>query len=386
MRYIFIQSHPIQYNAPLFKYLTSEGFKLKVLFLSDESIKGSKDIQFGKKIKWDIDLLDGYSYQFIKNSSWKPSIYNGFFGLINIQIIKIIAKEPKSVFVIHGWAYFSNILILIFAKIYGHKVALRGESPLNQELLNSTLKLFCRKLVFKHLLFRYINYFFYIGTQNRRFYEYYGVPQRKMLFTPYSVDNDRFQKSNKFSKIESKLILGLQPEKKIVLFLAKFIEKKRPLDLIEVFSELEFKNHQLLMVGDGELREKMENEIILKGLDGQVKIIGFINQSEIHHYYNSADLFVLCSGVGETWGLSVNEAMNYNLPILVSDVSGCSIDLVHPNLNGFIFPTGNLSILKFHLLKVLEDPIKYSNSLSIISKYSYKEFANSLKKINNQEF
>ena len=81
---IFINSHPIQYFAPLYKYMNAHGVKTKAWYCSDESIKGGLDVQFGVDVKWDIPLLEGYEYKFFKNQSWKPSHFNGFFGLINL--------------------------------------------------------------------------------------------------------------------------------------------------------------------------------------------------------------------------------------------------------------------------------------------------------------
>ncbi len=66
-----------------------------------------------------------------------------------------------------------------------------------------------------------------------------------------------------------------------------------------------------------------------------VHLTGFINQSVIPKYYAIGDAFVMCSQEGETWGLSVNEAMNFALPIVVSDMVGCSEDLVEEGQNGY---------------------------------------------------
>jgi len=100
----------------------------------------------------------------------------------------------------------------------------------------------------------------------------------------------------------------------------------------------------LVMVGEGELRTEIENFINDNKL-ANVHLPGFINQSEIVKYYAVADVFVLCSGEGETWGLSVNEAMNFNLPVVVSEMAGCAHDLVQFGVNGFVFKCGNVRVL-----------------------------------------
>ncbi|MEC8209146.1 MAG: glycosyltransferase, partial [Verrucomicrobiota bacterium] len=57
-----------------------------------------------------------------------------------------------------------------------------------------------------------------------------------------------------------------------------------------------------------------------------------------------ADCAVLPSAFGETWGLVVNEAQIFGLPVIVSDRVGCFPDLVTPK-TGRVFPSGDESAL-----------------------------------------
>lgn len=81
MKLAIISSHPIQYNAPLFKLLTQRGnLSVKVFYTwGKQSIEPKYDPGFGKTIQWDIPLLDGYNYEFLENISKAPgsSHFNG---------------------------------------------------------------------------------------------------------------------------------------------------------------------------------------------------------------------------------------------------------------------------------------------------------------------
>ena len=90
------------------------------------------------------------------------------------------------------------------------------------------------------------------------------------------------------------------------------------------------------MVGDGHLRIKVERKIRESGIQNTI-LPGFMNQDELPFAYTAADIFVLPSSYNETWGLVVNEAMNFSLPIVVSDQVGCREDLVKERWNGFSF-------------------------------------------------
>lgn len=383
---VFLNSHPIQYFAPLYQQMAKDpSIDLEVLYCSDETLKGATDRQFGVQVLWDIPLLQGYAHTFLKNRAIRPSIFQGFWGLINPGVIGKLSKKRKSIVIVHGWGYFTHVLTLITAKLTGHTVCLRAETPLNQELQK-------RKIVttLKHwylrFLFLFIDRFLYIGEQNRLFYRHLKVKEKDLLFIPYSVDNDRFQSiAASVSKDEARNKLGLPPGKKIFLFSGKYIGKKRPLDLLQAFAALKSQHAFLVMVGDGELRPQMEQFITDQGLDGQVLLTGFINQSQIPYYYAAADFFVMSSGAGETWGLSVNEAMNFGLPVIISDTCGAAYDLVKENVNGFLYPTGDIAALSGRLQQMLElDVLRYNEmaeeSRRIIDQYSYKVIIEQLKK------
>lgn len=376
---IFINSHPIQYFAPLYQYMNRHGLEAACWYCSDENVKGHMDAEFQSMVAWDIPILEGYPYRFFKNRSWKASLYNGFFGLFNPGMVRALFQEPRSVVVVNGWAYLTNILILLAAKLAGHRVCMRGESPLNQELLKSKTNLLIKRVILQGFLFRCIDKFLYIGNQNRAFYQYFGVTDDKLVFVPYAVDNERFQEASSRltpHKVALRRELGLSEDAKVLLFTAKYIEKKRPLDLLAAYGKLSTANKCLVMVGEGRLRATMEEFIRDHQLQGVV-LKGFVNQLDIVKYYAVADVFVMCSGEGETWGLSVNEAMNFNLPVVVSDMAGCSFDLIGEGRNGFVATVGDIDSLTSAIERALQ--LGEINTRELIGKYSFATILNSFR-------
>lgn len=384
---IFINSHPIQYFVPLYQFLNRYGITTACWYCSDENVNGHFDRQFGKNIDWDIPLLEGYSFRFFRNWARKPSIYNGFFGLINPGLWWALVKHPPAVVVVHGWASLTNVVSIIISRLRGHTVCLRGESPWNQELLKTRMNRVLKSILLQTFLFKWPNYFLYIGNQNRMFYERMGVSRQKLIFAPYAVDNSRFQSESAIWKRERTALresLNLQPDATIYLFCAKLIEKKRPQDLISAFARVVNPNKMLVLVGEGELRTTLERQIDVLGLRN-VKLVGFVNQSEIAKYYAAADIFVMTSGIGETWGLSVNEAMNFGMPIVVSNVAGCASDLVQEGETGFTYPCGDVAALHFALEHV-QRLVHQNQSIKWINRYSFQTIADGLAPIVGETF
>ncbi|MCF7894508.1 MAG: glycosyltransferase family 4 protein [Candidatus Omnitrophica bacterium] len=371
-----LTSHPIQYQVPFFKKLDKH-FKidLKVYFCSDDGVKKTKDSGFGQKIKWDIPLLEGYKYKFLKK-------YNLFFLKkpflrINPEIIKELFLNKYNAIIVHGWASLTNWLVF-FGSIFTHiPILLRAESPFSQERAKNRLRDKIRRFILR-FLFKNISAFLYIGEENKKFYEFYGIPEEKLFFTPYAVDNERFidefKKLNQ-SKDKIKDELGIDKEKAVILFVGKLIDKKNPLDLLQAYEKINSNKKALVYVGDGRLRLKMERYIKNNRIK-DVHLIGFKNQTELPKYYTMADIFVLPSGIGERWGLVVNEAMCFGLPIIVSDIVGCSPDLVKNGESGYVFSLGEIKKLAEYLKELIVDENKRKifgqKSFEIIQNHRYK--------------
>jgi len=69
-----VTTHPIQYNAPFFRLLNERGKVYpKVFYTWPQAINGFDDPLFGREVKWDIPLLDGYAWEAVENISKNPS-------------------------------------------------------------------------------------------------------------------------------------------------------------------------------------------------------------------------------------------------------------------------------------------------------------------------
>jgi glycosyltransferase involved in cell wall biosynthesis len=180
------------------------------------------------------------------------------------------------------------------------------------------------------------------------------------------VDNNRFGDQADRLRAERIAVRNkwrIPPDAYCVLFCGKFIPKKRPLDLVRAVERLNASLTpgtavHLLFVGSGELGATLRRECSVKfdtekgssydNCDAHrpnASFVGFLNQTKVASAYIAADLLVLPSGCGETWGLVVNEAMACGTPAVVSDQCGCAEDLVAPLSSRFVFRCGDLHSL-----------------------------------------
>ena len=174
-----------------------------------------------------------------------------------------------------------------------------------------------------------------------------GMP-RGQIFTGYDVvDNAYFERrafeirnSNPPQADETRQKYGL-PEN-YFLASARFIQKKNLPSLIRAYGEYRQRSPlsggnarwDLVLLGDGPLRETINTQLSSLNLHSHVHLPGFKCYDELPVYYALAKAFVHASTI-EQWGLVVNEAIASGLPVIVSDRCGCVPELV--NGNGFTF-------------------------------------------------
>lgn len=371
IRIAWLATHPNQYQAPLLREISKlKNVRLKVIFFSDFSVNGYRDIEMNKIVNWDIPLLEGYEYQFLSHAS------SQFKSLtfINPRISKLrdfLTNEKFDLLVIQGWNHYGYIYGAIIAWMNGIRVLLRSEAT-DHFKLSFGLKSILRQVILKSL-FRLVDCFGVIGKNNLQFYLNHGINKAKMVNMPYCVDNDFFQeKITESEEVELREELNLNEPKSILLYVGKLTLRKNAHVLLEGYRLLPEPRPYLLIVGDGELRPILELLIKKGSLSSSVRLIGFCNQSKLPKLYKISDVFILPS-VKETWGLVVNEAMNAGCAILVNREVGSAEDLVINGKNGFIINGVTPNNIKNSIELILENESYKemgANSLEIIKKYS----------------
>jgi glycosyltransferase involved in cell wall biosynthesis len=120
------------------------------------------------------------------------------------------------------------------------------------------------------------------------------------------------------------------------LYVGRLIEVKNIKLLIDEFNR---NGHSLTIVGKGVLEEKLKADA-----QSNITFMGFIDNENLGTVYQNHDVFVLPSK-SETWGLVVEEAIYWGLPVIVSDRVGCGIDMVKDLGTGKIFESESMDSL-----------------------------------------
>ncbi len=357
-RIAVLNSHPIQYFAPLYAYLNeAPDLEVTALYMTDWSIRGRVDVQFGQVVKWDIDLLSGYPSIFLGEAAKTRDVGTSFWSLWAPQVWHAVRSGGYDALWLPGHQFAAHLIALAAAKSIGLPVLVRGETHLG--LPRFGLKQWLRRPVMG---------FFYalcdrclaIGTENANFYRAMGVPGEKIVLVPYVVDNERFIRGSSLTQPQRDAVrmqFGIPPDEPAILYAAKFARRKHPDDLLAAalrVRESSAKKFTVVMCGSGEMEGELRAYCESHDLKNVV-FTGFVNQATLPKLYGACDAFVLPAEV-EPWGLVVNEAMCAALPVVVSREVGCVTDLVSDGVNGFAPNSGDVEGFAEALRKLIEDP------------------------------
>ena len=204
---------------------------------------------------------------------------------------------------------------------------------------------FIRKNFLKNLIKRYLvthaSGYFASGSHAAEYFKYFGADESKIYYHPFTSLHEEEILKIPVSKEEKNIYkrnLGLS-SKKMVLTIGQFIYRKGFDILLGAWSKELDEKYTLVIVGGGE-EENQYREYISKHNLKNVHLVGFKQKNEIFEYYKAADLFVLPTRE-DIWGLVINEAMAFGLPVIATDMCLGAVELIENGVNCIILTTYN---------------------------------------------
>ncbi len=161
-----------------------------------------------------------------------------------------------------------------------------------------------------------------------------------------------------------------------MIHVGRFVNVKNHVNLLKAFMLIhdKYPNSELLLLGDGELKEEIYNNAAKWNLLPYVRFMGQV--SEVYEYLHNADIFVLPS-IFEGMPLTMIEAMGCGLPIAAAPVGGIT-DMVQDRVNALYCGTSPESICNAVCELIQSEELRRTlsqNALTEATRFTSEEMA-----------
>jgi glycosyltransferase involved in cell wall biosynthesis len=181
----------------------------------------------------------------------------------------------------------------------------------------------------------------------------YGLDRERIVVLPNWVDATRFALGRHGDRAKLRKELGLPVQAKIVLFVHRLAKRKGAHYLLAIARRVHaaLPDAVLVIVGDGPLKDFLQQQVDRGGLRQQVIIVGAVPNREVPHHYAAADLFLMPSEE-EGFPRVLLEAMASGLPFVATDVGGVR-DIIAPEQETCLVPVGDVPAISDKIIELL---------------------------------
>ncbi len=204
---------------------------------------------------------------------------------------------------------------------------------------------------------------------------------------PNGVDTHKFRKMN---KEEARKIMGFGDEPSF-LYVGRLVSKKGLFNLLLAFKDAlrEIPEAKLRIAGKGKLKPVLSSFAKTLGIDENVEFLGYVPDNLLNPLFSSADVFVLPSAFGESFGIVILEAMASGTPVIGTKVGG--IEEILAGGNGILVPPSNPSALVDAMLSLINDvdlqkKIVRRSLKSVREKYDWRVVAKKVMRVYEKSY
>ncbi len=288
-------------------------------------------------------------------------------------------KKPWDAIVLCGYSSPTVMLAMLWLK--AHRIPFYMEVDGGLIRQDSAIK-----YRFKKLLVGAPTWWLSTGRATTDFLVHYGAKRERVKEYPFSSLKEADLLTAPISREEKRVLrarLDLTGEK-IILSIGQFIHRKGYDVLLKAAARLDPAAH-IYIVGGEPTQEYLElcKELGLRN----IHFLGFMKKEQLLEYYKAADLFVLPTRE-DIWGLVVNEAMAFALPVITTDRCVAGLELVEDGVTGYIVPVGDEKALaeKMNLALCADLAQMGANALRKVQPYTIENMAATHLRLLSEEY
>ena len=331
---------------------------------------------YGEKTPLNNEKFITHRINFIGGKSFKKiPLAQYIYGLFKIKKI-IKSFKPEKIFYLGEEA--EIIGGLLNEKEIDQVVRIAG-SGIESIIKSNSIKKILPKFLLKRL-YKNSQYIIAVSKNTKKLMEqendFFSKEKIKLIYN--GIDKDFLDKD-----IDLSLIAKFKESNEtfIILTVSRLLPRKGQDHVIRALSKIKNKNIKYLCVGEGSHNEKYKSLVKSSNLENNVVFIGGIDRSDIHKYYDCADIFILCN---RTWNSKIEglpnvaiESMARSTPVIGSKNSGTE-EVIKDNINGYLVDPENIDDIAAKIKTAFSDKKRLktmgdSAKIHIEENFSFKE-------------
>lgn len=354
---------------------------MKVLFLTN--LPSPYRVDFFNELGKYCDLTVVYERHGspIREKSWVSNNSNNFKVVhlnakeigardtISFKVIKIL-REKYDHIVISIYSTITSMIAMTYLNLHDIPFIISSDGGFRKKDSNLKYKL-------KHHFISSASAWFSTGTITTDYLTYYGADINRVKEYPFTSVSEKDILKDVLSDTEKtnyKIKLGMK-EKFVLLSVGQFVHRKGYDILLKACHTIN-SSVGVYIVG-GKPTEEYLNLRKQLGLKN-VHFIDFMNKDELANYYKAADTFILPTRE-DIWGLVINEAMSYGLPVISTDKCIAAVELIENDVNGYVVPVEDVDAITDKVNYLVQNEAVRSAqaqaALSKIKKYTIENMA-----------
>lgn len=328
MKVLFITNIPSPYRVSFFNEL-SKYCELTVVF----EVQDAQD----RDEKWKCDEKIDFRCVFLRAIVRKAA--SGFCP----DVVKYIKEYRKDIIILGNYSTPTGLFCTLYMNLHHISYVLNADGGL---IANDS----AWKRGIKRFFIGSADYWLSSGKGCSQYLVHYGADPDNIFCYPFA--SNRENDGNAVDADTKQFLrgkLGIR-EKKMILFVGQFIIRKG----LDVLLEACWNLHEtaVVMVGGRDIDTFLPSG--QNSLPTHFYIGGFKEKDALKEYYQAADVFVLPTRE-DIWGLVINEAMTYGLPVVTTDRCVAGLELVENEENGYIVPVDDVEKLRESIERLLTD-------------------------------
>lgn len=342
---------------------------MKVLYISNYPSPYRVDFfnLLGQKVDLTVSFTERPEEQRHRAKAWFHTNYDHFkavflkkkIGKIFFDIIPLI-KKGWDYIILGGYSTPTLMLAIEYMRLRRIPFAIEADGG----LLKREGRI---KYQVKRHFIRSASAWFSSGKTTTDYFLHYGAKKEKIYFYPFSSLLQRDLDKAK-ELMESKAGLHRNFEKTselkkeyrhVVLSIGQFIHRKGFDILIKAAAKLPA-DTGIYIIGGSPTEEYIA--LVDQFKLNNVYFLGFKTKDELRNYFLAADVFAMPTRE-DIWGLVINEALSYGLPVVSTDRCVAALEMIQDGVNGYIVPVEDVDALASGIEKVLaSDSAKMKSS------------------------